>query len=587
MDQQYYIRTRGRILGPYDVEKLQGLAKRGQLSRMHEVSADGVTWVKASTYPELFQSGSLPANPVTAAVAPIKTVASSVEQGRWSGVPTATNGSAVAKWYYAADQGQHGPVDSESLQQLLASGQLNRETRVWSDGMAEWLPIADVGELSYLVNSHGAANPYATDVSDEAGKALVSSKPWILATTIIAFVFAALSGLGGAAFIIRGIRDNRSDMAINGLFASISAFLVAGGGILLAAFHRRIAMYSHAQSTRTMSAALYSGRTFWRYVACVTALGIAIIIVQALLVMPRTTWEVAGNGGSQEATATEPLDVGPPVAVASVQDRKVVQDSVALIVTGSKIVRADGSKAEVPFFPKADGDPESAGTGTGFVVTADGYILTNKHVVEDAANAQNAELLLKRVEEKTLIKWTPCVWVFVGDKKFEAEIKHVSDNFDMAILKIPREGGHYFNISAKEVMLNTKVVALGFPGVGRESLSEKERSAVEAEIKSSRLSKIEKIFTQNAFVVSLTPGAIGSTIQEGGGPLWIRHSATLHHGNSGGPLVDEKNGLVLGINTRGVINQSTGGLAEAMYMSLALEQVRDEINKVVPDASWK
>lgn len=54
MENQFYIRIRGRVLGPYDLDKLQSLARRGQLSRMHEVSSDATTWVRASAHPELF-----------------------------------------------------------------------------------------------------------------------------------------------------------------------------------------------------------------------------------------------------------------------------------------------------------------------------------------------------------------------------------------------------------------------------------------------------------------------------------------------------------------------------------------------------
>jgi len=59
MDTQLYLRVRGRVLGPYDQEKLQSLVRRGQLSRMHEVSTDGTHWVQAGTYPELFVAGAL------------------------------------------------------------------------------------------------------------------------------------------------------------------------------------------------------------------------------------------------------------------------------------------------------------------------------------------------------------------------------------------------------------------------------------------------------------------------------------------------------------------------------------------------
>lgn len=55
MENQLYIRIRGRVYGPYDQEKLQLLALRGQFGRIHEVSQDGVDWLSASTYGELFR----------------------------------------------------------------------------------------------------------------------------------------------------------------------------------------------------------------------------------------------------------------------------------------------------------------------------------------------------------------------------------------------------------------------------------------------------------------------------------------------------------------------------------------------------
>lgn len=60
MENQLYIRIRGKILGPYNQEKLQSLSRRGQLSRLHEVSQDAANWVRASTYPELFLVEALP-----------------------------------------------------------------------------------------------------------------------------------------------------------------------------------------------------------------------------------------------------------------------------------------------------------------------------------------------------------------------------------------------------------------------------------------------------------------------------------------------------------------------------------------------
>lgn len=54
--EQYYVRIRGKINGPFDLAGLQKLAARGVVSRLHEVSADKITWTSASEYEQLFPS---------------------------------------------------------------------------------------------------------------------------------------------------------------------------------------------------------------------------------------------------------------------------------------------------------------------------------------------------------------------------------------------------------------------------------------------------------------------------------------------------------------------------------------------------
>jgi len=51
---RYYIRFRGRKLGPLTVERLHSLARRGRFARHYEVSTDGKRWAPAADYPDLF-----------------------------------------------------------------------------------------------------------------------------------------------------------------------------------------------------------------------------------------------------------------------------------------------------------------------------------------------------------------------------------------------------------------------------------------------------------------------------------------------------------------------------------------------------
>ena len=44
-------------------------------------------------------------------------------------------------WYYAVGGRQQGPVDDAQLDAMLQSGQINQDTLIWRDGMANWLPL--------------------------------------------------------------------------------------------------------------------------------------------------------------------------------------------------------------------------------------------------------------------------------------------------------------------------------------------------------------------------------------------------------------------------------------------------------------
>lgn len=59
---QYYVRSRGKVLGPFTIEKLKGLRSAGQFSRVDEISSDRETWQSAATLESIFgTSGVAPA----------------------------------------------------------------------------------------------------------------------------------------------------------------------------------------------------------------------------------------------------------------------------------------------------------------------------------------------------------------------------------------------------------------------------------------------------------------------------------------------------------------------------------------------
>ena len=55
MAETYFVRFRGRTVGPYSLAQAQQMARKGQLSRASEVSNDGQAWSQAGSFPEIFE----------------------------------------------------------------------------------------------------------------------------------------------------------------------------------------------------------------------------------------------------------------------------------------------------------------------------------------------------------------------------------------------------------------------------------------------------------------------------------------------------------------------------------------------------
>lgn len=51
------------------------------------------------------------------------------------------------QWYYSKNGTQLGPVAQDELISKLSSGEVSPADLVWKDGMADWIPASQVGEL--------------------------------------------------------------------------------------------------------------------------------------------------------------------------------------------------------------------------------------------------------------------------------------------------------------------------------------------------------------------------------------------------------------------------------------------------------
>lgn len=191
-------------------------------------------------------------------------------------------------------------------------------------------------------------------------------------------------------------------------------------------------------------------------------------------------------------------------------------------VYSSKIVRQ-----QVPEFLRQFGaqgrEQKQKGLGSGVVVSSDGFIITNNHVVEDAD------------EVKVLLN---------DEREFTAKVIGTDPKTDVAVIKIEAQ-----NLPAATLADSTRlrvgdvVFAIGNPlGVGQ---------------------------TVTMGIVSATGRRVGILDEVGGYEDFIQTDAAINQGNSGGALIDAR-GRLVGINSA-IISTSQGniGIGFAIPINLA------------------
>ncbi len=192
------------------------------------------------------------------------------------------------------------------------------------------------------------------------------------------------------------------------------------------------------------------------------------------------------------------------------------------------------------FFPRfRQRDEIEQGSGSGFVVSSDGFILTNNHVVE------GAEQVTVRLLDR---------------REFKAKVIGTDPNTDVAVLKIDAKGLPPVALgNSEDARVGEWVLAIGNP------LGEGLTFTVTSGIVSAKGRALQGL-----------PGRGQGSIQD-----FIQTDAAINPGNSGGPLVSVR-GEVIGINS--AIASETGfysGYGFAIPINLA----RTVMNQLVETGS--
>lgn len=162
MPEQYYIRVRGDVKGPFSTEQLRAQIRRKRIGRHHEVSVDGSTWEKAGDVPELFEPVVAAPRPTPAEEVEPVTNEPAKESAASSPAGTGAQPSDGKDWYYAKGGNKLGPVSSTDLQMWLSNGVLSAQDLVWHQDFDNWIPAGDLPQFA----AAAARKSKATNAAD-------------------------------------------------------------------------------------------------------------------------------------------------------------------------------------------------------------------------------------------------------------------------------------------------------------------------------------------------------------------------------------------------------------------------------------
>jgi hypothetical protein len=256
---------------------------------MHEVSPDGVTWSRATSFPELF-AGTLPAaspwsgNGGEAAAAkqePVLESAATTQEPPKEGPPQ----HSAQMWHYLSGGVQCGPVDFSNLQMLVGTGQISADDSVWSPGMPNWISAAQVpglvrgpvGPTQRTKAGSSTPPPTEVEVNESLCRSAADSRMWAVIISIVAFIFAASQVVSGIV-ILAAAGGAQSGFAVaQGIFLLIHAIFVVIGGALLATYASRLGGLRYSRMSIVLERSLDALRAFWIF------LSIYLIIIVAFM----------------------------------------------------------------------------------------------------------------------------------------------------------------------------------------------------------------------------------------------------------------------------------------------------------------
>ena len=186
-----------------------------------------------------------------------------------------------------------------------------------------------------------------------------------------------------------------------------------------------------------------------------------------------------------------------------------------------------------------DGSSSSLGIGTGFIVSEDGYIVTNEHVSGE--------------------KFSNCYVTLENGKSFKGNVVWSDSNLDISIVKINMKNLDYISLgNSNESRIGETVYAIGNP-VGYE---------FQRTVTSGIISAVDRTvkFTENNQEIYMAD--------------LIQTDATINPGNSGGPLI-KPDGTVIAVNSVKITS------AEGIGFAVPINVIKPVVQKFIENGSFE
>lgn len=226
-----------------------------------------------------------------------------------------------------------------------------------------------------------------------------------------------------------------------------------------------------------------------------------------------------------------------------------------------------------------NGRYESGGTGTGIVISPDGYIITNAHVVQADTQEYVADerpdpygggygngyddifkYFFGGGSYRKVTKQADKVTVVLSDdssKEYTAEVVGADSGSDIAVIKIDTEGKQLTAAElgdSDKIEMGDRALVIGYPlGMG---------------------------LSASAGIVSGLDREVGLELTSGGAASirLIQTDAPINAGNSGGPLVNAY-GQIIGITSSKLVDSSVEGMGFAIPITDAMPIISDLMNQ--------